>query len=81
MVRGTGNDYHADPGTEDLVGAGGSRVFGFEAVGEGRTRVVLLHCPVYACRGGPASPAPATTAPSSRPAADPGTYTVTVDAG
>ncbi|MEV5435122.1 protease inhibitor I42 family protein [Streptomyces sp. NPDC052682] len=75
-----GDAYHARPGTEGLVGAGGSRVFTFEAVAAGRTRVVLLHCPVYVCSGGPASPAPATTAPAARPAAERVTYTVTVDA-
>ncbi|MGP4084696.1 protease inhibitor I42 family protein [Streptomyces sp. KR55] len=78
VVRSRGDDYHADDDTGSLVGSGGRRVFTFEATGAGRTRIVLLHCPVYACDGDRASPAPATTAPVSRPAAERTTYTVTV---
>ncbi|MGW3728976.1 protease inhibitor I42 family protein [Streptomyces sp. NPDC000851] len=78
VVRSRGDDYDADDDSGTLVGSGGRRVFTFEATGAGRTRIVLLHCPVYACDGDRASPAPATTAPVSRPAAERTTYTVTV---
>ncbi|MFC9911457.1 protease inhibitor I42 family protein [Streptomyces sp. NPDC059862] len=78
VVRSRGDDYDADDDSGTLVGSGGRRVFSFEATGAGRTEIVLLHCPVYACTGGSASPAPATTAPSNLPTAERTTYTVTV---
>ena len=79
VVRERGQRYKADSHSKDVVGSGGRRVFTFEAVGKGSTRIVLLHCPVHACNGDSASPAPQTTAPSaSTPATNSITYTVTV---
>ncbi|RZB19828.1 hypothetical protein StrepF001_00545 [Streptomyces sp. F001] len=70
VVRSRGDDYDADDDTGSLVGSGGRRVFTFEATGAGRTRIVLLHCPVYACDGDRASPAPAPA--PARPHPSPG---------
>ncbi len=80
VVRSKGDDYNADKGTEDQAGAGGKRVFTFEATGAGSTEIVLLHCPVYTCTGGKESPATAspTASAASRPAPKRITYTVTV---
>jgi inhibitor of cysteine peptidase len=79
VVRARGQRYKADSGSGDVAGRGGHRVFTFKAAGKGRTSIVLLHCPVYACNGDSASPAPQTTAPSSStPRPKSVTYTVTV---
>jgi inhibitor of cysteine peptidase len=79
VVRGRGQRYESDSEGEPVPGAGGGRVFTFEATGTGSTRIVLLHCPVHACDGDTASPAPQTTAPPSSYAKPKRvTYTVTV---
>ncbi|MFI1826947.1 protease inhibitor I42 family protein [Streptomyces sp. NPDC020412] len=82
VVRSRGDDYQPDAeDADERPGVGGTRVFTFEATGAGRAEIVLLHCPVYTCTGGPKSPAPASPsapAAASRPAPERTTYTVTV---
>ena len=79
LVRDRGQRYTSDSDSKGVAGAGGRRVFTFEATAKGATRIVLLHCPVYACDGSSASPAPRTTEPSvSTPKPKSITYTVTV---
>ncbi|MEV7125406.1 protease inhibitor I42 family protein [Streptomyces sp. NPDC093260] len=76
---------------EAQPGASGHRVFTFEAVAKGSTRIVMLHCTYDTCGRPTAPPAtPATTAPGT-PASAPGgaaptapepgrvTYSVTVE--
>ncbi|MEU8680083.1 protease inhibitor I42 family protein [Streptomyces sp. NPDC048611] len=83
VVRATRED-HEYPDSDADGASGGTQLFGFRAVGPGRTTIRLIHCPVSACvaEGGSAtaSPAPSdgpTGAPArSRP--DYRTYTVTV---
>ncbi|MFJ4683948.1 protease inhibitor I42 family protein [Streptomyces sp. NPDC088789] len=84
VVRDTGEDFEADEDAEEMTGAGGQRVFTFEATGAGSTEIVLLHCPVGTCTSGtqsPGTPSPGTQ-PSEPPASVPDprriTYTVTV---
>ncbi|MFD7707738.1 protease inhibitor I42 family protein [Streptomyces sp. NPDC059786] len=78
VVRDRGQEYEASADAEKMDGAGGHRVFTFEAAGKGSTKIVLMHCPVYACNGSTTSPAPATDAPASLPKPKSITYTVTV---
>lgn len=78
VVRSRGQEYKADPGTEKMVGSGGSLTFTFEATGKGHTEIVLMHCTFNTCNGSTASPGPQTTAPTK---AEPETITYTVTVG
>ncbi|MFI6445650.1 protease inhibitor I42 family protein [Kitasatospora sp. NPDC050543] len=51
VVRLTKKSYLADPGSEDMVGAGGSGYFTFRAQGPGQTWIVLRKCPPNTCNG------------------------------
>ncbi|UKY54693.1 protease inhibitor I42 family protein [Streptomyces inhibens] len=83
VLRATGEDQE-NSGSEADGAGGGSQLFHFKAVGQGSTRIRLIHCPVHACidkgdsaTASPPPPPGSTAAPaSSRPTYR--TYTVTV---
>ncbi|MET9290627.1 protease inhibitor I42 family protein [Streptomyces sp. NPDC003077] len=64
-----------------MVGAGYTRLYDFEAVGQGKTQITLLHCPLNACSGDstPPSTTPGPHWLPTMPKATHHTYTVTVN--